>query len=156
MRLHCISLLTWNCSSLSCRLALNLGGVILPLLLLTGRDLWMSKGFAEQEWCKVMAPIFFHLVRVTRVSKIKLVPYLCLTCCFSHLATGGPEENGRWQPGPGHQPQVAGLSRRDGQLSREMSLWGKNSEAMCLVSSSCVPGSPHLAWRGWAVWCTGQ
>lgn len=49
MRLHCISLLTWNCSSLSCA---KLRGSNCLLLLLTCRDLWMSKGLQSKNDAK--------------------------------------------------------------------------------------------------------
>lgn len=54
------------------------------------------------------APVFSRLVRVARVSRIKLVAHLCLTCCFSHLESGGPERMEGDSPARGTDPRWLG------------------------------------------------
>ena len=87
---------------------------------------------------------FFRLVRVTEVSKTKLVPHLCLTCCFSHLVTAGPEENGGDNPAQGTKPAWPGSAGGTVSCRREMSLWGRIARPCALLAPAVSLSTPAL------------
>lgn len=101
------------------------------------------KGFCKND-VKWWDQFFFHLVRVTGVSKTKFVPHLCLTCCFAHLVTGSPEENGGDNPAWGTKPVWPGLAGGTVSCRREMSLWGRIARPCALLTPAVSLSTPAL------------
>lgn len=114
------------------RLETNSGGVIPPFLFLTCGS------------CVCQRRLQSKNDAVTGVSKTKLVPHLCLTCCFCRLVTGGPQENGGDNPAWGTKPAWLGLARGTVSCRREMSLWGRGARPCALLAPAVSPSTPAL------------
>jgi len=84
------------------------------------------------------------LVRVTGVSKAKLIPHVCLTCCFSHLVAAGPEENAGANPAQGTKPASRGLARGMVSGQGERSLWGRIAGPCAVLAPAVSPSTPGL------------